>query len=140
MRQSAAAASLVSLAAVLCLVTQRSSPQGGALTTASLTLFEFAVLFISFCLMPLAPMRKPQNRNEFAPGKPNKRNRLFPLGCFESNMLWNAKYFRARRLGTFIPGSWRVAARITSLQYFLFALNKCSEKRYPCLPRYPAQV
>ena len=31
MRQSAAAASLVSLAAVLCLVTQRSSPQGGAL-------------------------------------------------------------------------------------------------------------
>ena len=109
-------------------------------TTASPTLFKFAVLLISFCLMPLAPTRKLQNRNEFAPGKPNKRNRLFPLGCFESNMLWNAKYFRARRLGTFIPGSWRIAARITSLQYFLFALNKFSEERYPCLPRYPAQV
>ena len=87
---------------------------------ASPTLFEFAVLFISFCLRPLLPTRKLQNRNEFPPGKPNKRNRLFPLGSFESNILWNTTYFRARRLGTFIPGSWRIAARITSLQYFLF--------------------
>ena len=54
------------------------------------TLFEFAVLFISFCLRPLAPTRKLQNRNEFPPGKPNKRNRLFPLRSFESNILWNA--------------------------------------------------
>ena len=90
---------------------------------ASPTLFEFAVLFISFCLRPLLPTRKlqnKQNRNELPPGKPNKRNRLFPLGSFESNILWNTTCFRARRLGTFIPGSWRIAARITSLQYFLF--------------------
>ena len=60
---------------------------------ASPTLFEFAVLFISFCLRPLLPTRKLQNRHEFPPGKPNKRNRLFPLGSFESNILWNTTYF-----------------------------------------------
>ena len=68
---------------------------------ASPTLFEFAVLFISFCPRPLLPTRKLQNRNEFPPGKPNKRNRLFLLGSFESNILWNTTYFGARRLGTF---------------------------------------
>ena len=93
-----------------------------------------AVLFISFCLRPLAPTRKLQNRNEFHPGKPNKRNRLFSLGSFESNILWNATYFRTRRLGSFISGSWFIAARIMSLQSFLFgALNKFSEKKISLL-------
>ena len=102
---------------------------------ASPTLFEFAVLFISFCLRPLLPTRKLQNRNEFPPGKPNKRNRLFPLGSFESNKLWNTTYFRARRLGTFIPGSWRIAARIMSLQYFLF--GALTRKKIPLLTALP---
>ena len=98
--------------------------RGLVFNTSSPTLFEFAVLFISFCLRPLTPTRKLQNRNKFPPGKP-KRNRLFPLGSFESNILWNTAYFRARHLGTFIPGSWWIAARITLLQYFLFStLNK----------------
>ena len=93
---------------------------------ASPSLFEFTALFISFCLRPLAPTRKLQNRNEFPPGKPNKRNRLFPLGSFEGNILWDAY----KRLGTFIPGSWRIAARKTSLQSFLFgALNTFSDKK-----------
>ena len=85
---------------------------------ASPTLFEFAVLFISFCLGPLTPTRKLQNRNEFPPGKPNKRNRLFSLGSFKSNILWNATYFRARHLGTFIPGSWRIHVAVLSFQHF----------------------
>ena len=102
---------------------------------ASLTLFEFAVLFISFCLRPLLPTRKLQNRNEFPPGKPNKRNRLFPLGSFESNILWNTTYFRACRLGTFIPGSWRIAARIMLLQYFLF--GALTRKKIPLLTALP---
>ena len=101
---------------------------------ASPTLFEFAVLSISFCLR-LLPTRKLQNRNEFSPGKPNKRNRLFPLGSFESNILWNTTYFRARRLGTFIPGSWRIAARITSLQYLLF--GALTRKKLPLLTTLP---
>ena len=102
---------------------------------ASPTLFEFAVLSISFCLRPLLPTRKLQNKNEFPPVKPNKRNRLFPLGSFESNILWNTTYFRARRLGTFIPGSWRIAARITSLQYFLF--GALTRKKTPLLTALP---
>ena len=102
---------------------------------ASPTLFEFAVLFISFCPRPLLPTRKLQNRNEFPPGKPNKRNRLFLLGSFESNILWNTMYFGARRLGTFISGSWRIAARITSLQYFL--LGALTRKKIPLLTVLP---
>ena len=104
---------------------------------ASPTLFEFAVLFISFCLRPLLPTRKLQNRNEFPPGKPNKRNRLFLLGSFESNisLLWNTTYFGARPLVTFIPGSWRIAARITSLQYFLF--GALTRKKIPLLTALP---
>ena len=91
-------------------------------------------LFLFF-LRPLLPTRKLQNRNEFPPGKPNKRNRLFLLGSFESNILWNTTYFGARPLGTFIPGSWRIAARITSLQYFLF--GALTRKKIPLLTALP---
>ena len=152
---------------------------------ASPRLFEFAVLFISFCLRPLLPTRKLQREtNSFQENRvylgvktcevflcfvtimlvlsftslplcflcstslvkvigfctedePENRTKcLFPLGSFESNILWNPTCFRACRLGTFIPGSWRIATRITSLQLFLF--GALTRKKIPLLTALPS--